>query len=357
MQEIYKTFPRARVYGMGMARMRSAGMELLVDASGLSIMGIVETLRHLPKLGQVYRRLRKAIQEDPPDLLIAIDYPEMGLRLARTAHERGVKVLYYISPKIWGWRAGRLHKIKRRVDMMAVIFPFEEQLYRKAGIPARYVGHPLVADMHNERLVPDPKRETILLLPGSRPHEIKYMLPVLCRAAQLLQNSIITPPHYVLLQAPGVDRDEIQAQIDDHGIKCEIRTGPPYHLMRQARLALAVSGTVTLQLALCRTPMVVIYRTSLLSYLLLSRLIKIPFISLVNIIGGRAIVPELIQFSATPEALSAAALDLLNNEEKVHEMRSGLAAVSASLGDSNSAVNVSRMVRELLLTPDRSSGQ
>lgn len=366
-EEIYRLLPEAHIYGMGMTRMRSAGAEILIDSTPLAVMGWTQVITHLPALKQAYNRLKAAIQKDPPDLLIIIDYPTMGIKLARFARKYGVRVMYYIAPKIWASRPKRISQIKRYVNQMAVIFPFEEDLYRKAGIPVRYVGNPVVADMQKESPESPGKnldipttgkpaiRRTILLLPGSRSQEIKSMLPVLCRTAQLIRKQLIKqntplPPRYVLLLAPGANEEYVRKQITAHDIECEVTAKTPYRVMREASLALAVSGTVTLQLGLCQTPMLVIYKTGILTYLPARYLIKIPHISLVNIIGQREIVPEFIQFSAKPERLCAAAMELLNKPGKAKKMRKHLTELRLALGTENSAVNTAKLARDMLLS-------
>ena len=341
--------PDAQVYGMGLGRMAEAGMELIADASDTAVVGLTEALRCLPAIKRNYDALTRSIKDHAPELLIVIDTPEIGLRLARVAKAHGSKVLYYIGPQVWAWRPGRMKTIRACVDAAAVVLPYEEALYRNAGVPVEYVGHPLVAEARRELARPAPDASggrTVLLLPGSRKHEIKRMLPVLCRAAQKLK-ACCADLEFTLLVAPGADREYMVSQIRDLGPECALRDDA-YPAMREATLALAASGTITLQLALCRTPMVVIYRMSRLSFALVRPLIKVPFISLVNLLADKALVPELIQHRATPEAIRDAALEILNDDARRLGMRDELRRVTDALGVGDSATNAARMACGLL---------
>ena len=348
-RRLRQIYPDAHIYGMGMRRMAEAGMELTLDAGGVAVVGLTEVLRYLPRVKRNYDKLKREIIERPPDLLIVIDNPEISLRLARVAKTRGIKVLYYISPQIWAWRPWRIKKIRASVDAMAVILPFEEALYRDAGVPSRYVGHPLVHDAPKSVLrdFKSDGEDTVLLLPGSRESEIKRILPSLTRAAKQMAERSAKPLKFTLLVAPSVDRSTIEAEVEAADLRCEFRD-QAYPAMREATLALTASGTVTLQLALSGTPMVVVYRLSALSYALARLLIKIPHISLVNILGGREIVPELLQGQATPERICTTALEILGDRQRLQGMHEGLREVAALLGDEDGAANTARMASELL---------
>jgi len=333
-------------FGMGLEAMQQAGLRRIVDATELAVVGLFEVITHYPKLRRAYRRLVRALREERPDLLVLVDYPEFNLKLAGEAKRLGIKTLFYISPQIWAWRAGRIRTIAERVDMMAVIFPFEERIYRDAGVPVRYVGHPLVEQA--PRALP-PRAgggRRLLLLPGSRRGEIERMLPVLCRAAVGIRAQL-PDARCSLLLAPGIPAARVEQELRRHRLECELLHGNPYAAMAAADLALTASGTATLQLALCGTPMVIIYKVAWPTYWVLRLLVRTPYIGLVNIVAGRQVVPELIQGEANPAAIREQAVALLDAERN-RAMRRDLEQVRRALGVGGASAKLAALVHELV---------
>ncbi len=333
-------------FGMGLAAMQRAGLRRLVDAGELSLVGLFEVIAHYPKLRRAYRRLVRALTEEAPDLLVLVDYPDFNLKLAKAARRLGVKTLFYISPQVWAWRAGRVKTIARRIDTMAVIFPFEEKFYRDAGVPVRYVGHPLVDQIPD--VAPPPRDDKkVLLMPGSRVVEVRRLLPVLCRAAVMLA-ARAPAVSFSLLLAPGIPAAPIGQTLRAHGLECELIRENPCAAMRGSGLALTASGTATLQLALCGTPMVIVYKVSWPTYFLLKRLVVAPRIGLVNIVAGKTVVPELIQGAASADAVCREALALLEDQARVRQIKSELQQVKQALGDGGTAKKLAGLVREMV---------
>lgn len=307
--ELRRRHPELQVFGCGGEELRAAGCELLVDAAELAVVGLFEVVRHLPRLYRHYRRLRRAMLERRPRGLVLVDFPDFNLRLARAAHAAGIPVIYFISPQLWAWRAGRVRQIRRYVRRMLCIFPFEQEFYRRRGVEVEYVGHPLV-----ERVKPhtsraefcarhglDPAQPLLALLPGSRRREVAFHLPVLVAAARGLQQ--LQPLQCVLPLAPGLSPEDVAPYLAAAPGLVHVVRGETYDALAHARLAVVASGTSTVETALLRTPMVVIYRLSSWTYALGRRLVKTPYFAMVNLIVGHAGVPELIQRDLTASAV------------------------------------------------------
>ena len=341
-------------YGIGGARMRAQGFDALVKSEEMAVMGLVEILRHFPRLYGVLRKMRKLLQQRRPDLMILVDYPGFNLLLAKTAKRLGIPVLYYISPKIWVWRESRIHKIAARVDQMALIFPFEQSYYQRAGLPATYVGHPLVGQVSSaltpqqarDQLRLDPGRKTVGLFPGSRRGEVGALLPELLESARRLQQQ--NPEIQILLsQAPELS-DALFDAIEEQGLSIHRVRGEVHTAIRACDAVVTASGTVTLEIALLNTPMVVIYRMAPLSYAILSRLIKTQWISLVNIVAQREVVPELLQQRASAPVIVDHLLPLLEQGAEREEMMTGLQRVREALGEGDSANRLADLVEEMV---------
>ena len=351
--------PAVECYGMGLREMQKAGMRLLVDATPLAVIGLIEVIRHYPALRRALRRLKQSLISEPPDLLVLIDYPEFNLKLAKIAARRGIKVLFYISPQLWAWRQYRVTKIKRYVDQIAVILPFETDFYARHKIAVRYVGHPLIEDLKNweNQQVGAPAHsnqavKTVLLLPGSRVGEVKRLLPLMCRTAQLVKQHLRDSVQFRLLAAPDINSDLYASYLDKHDFSCTLASESIYSEMKQADLAISATGTATLQLALCGTPLIAMHKVSKISYWLLKWFIKIPFVSLPNIIAQRRLVPEYLQNDATPQALCSKACELLSNEAERRAMRQKLLGLRAQFGELVASEEVARMVRDLIVQND-----
>lgn len=337
-REIRRLDSAATVTGFGSEQLRSAGASLIADFKGLSVTGLLEVARVLPRTYAVYRRLIADAAAARPDVFVAIDFPDFNFRLAHQMKKLGVPVVYYISPQLWAWRPGRLKTMKRIADRVLVIFPFEEAIYRNAGVPVEFVGHPLFdvapAPQSRDRFVRgaglDPARPVVALLPGSRTNEVKAILPGLLAAAALIR-ARVPAAQFVLARAPHV-ADDLLAAAREPGANVVVIDGQADDLLASADVALLASGTVTVQAAIHQCPMVVVYRLSPLTYTLGRPFVHVDTFAMANLVAGRAIVPELIQDDFTPEAVASHAVTLLSDREAAARMRADLRDVRAKLG-------------------------
>jgi lipid-A-disaccharide synthase len=347
--------PGLHFFGIGGARMREAGVTTLVDSADIAVMGLVEVARHFGVISSAFLKLKKILQEDPPELLILIDYPGFNIRLAKAAKKAGVKVLYYISPKVWAWKAGRIKTIAAAASRMAVIFPFEVPLYEKARLPVSFVGHPMLdlvnVSMSREEAAAsfglDPSRKIIGLFPGSRRSEIERILPAILSAAELLQKN--SPDmQFVLPLASTLSEDDILPHLKRSGITAIITRHRIHDLIRGCDAIISVSGTVTLEIALVGTPMVIIYRLAPLTYQVAKRVVKIEHIGLCNIVAGRGLVKELIQEQANPEAISAEINAIISDAAYRTAMTAGLATIREKLGGGGAAARTASLALDII---------
>ena len=309
--------------GLGGARMEENGFRRIVRAEDVAVMGITEIVRHVPRIYREYRKLRRALAAERPDVVVLIDFPDVNLGLARRAKQLGIPVVFFVSPQVWAWKQHRLPRIRRTVDRMLVIFPFEEPWYRERGVAAVFVGHPLaelpLPTITREAFAAeyglDAQQQWVGLLPGSRPREIALNLPTMLRASGLLSAAY----QYVLPLAAtltGQQRDEVRGMIQREarglGIQLVVQLvtdarATLYH----ARASVVASGTATVEAALIGNPFIVVYRLSKVSYAVARRVVKVPHVAMANLIAGKRIVPELIQDDFTPETVARALRPLL----------------------------------------------
>jgi lipid-A-disaccharide synthase len=319
-EELHKHDSDVHFAGIGGERMRKAGVEILVDSADMAVVGLVEVLANYRFLKGVLERMRRELRERRPDMLILVDYPDFNLRLAKTAKELGIKVLYYISPQVWAWRQKRVYKIKELVDMMAVVFPFEAPFYEQAEVPVRFVGHPLVDEVGSD-LTKEQAQQAFGLDPNH---------PVILPRASTLSDAFLAP------------------YLADSKLDVTVVPGRAYDVMRSCDTIISASGTATLEIGLMQVPLVVIYKIAPLSYQIMSRLIKVDHIALCNIVAGERVAPELIQHDATPEKISAEALKLLTDSEKAEHMKQRQTKIREKLGGSGGSANVAELALELL---------
>jgi len=327
----------AHIFGMGGQRMREAGVELIVDAKEISVLGITEVIHKVPTVLKVLRRLRNEAARRKPALSILVDSPGTNLPLGKKLHRLDLRVAYFIAPQIWAWRRWRIGAMKRILDRVLVIFPFEEEIYVKAGIPVTFVGHPLVDVVHASKSRAeflaahdlDASRPIVAVLPGSRPSEISLNLPGILDACEGLARDLRA--QFVMAAAPGIDDGFFQRYMRP-GLEVKRISGEPYDVLASADCAIVSSGTATVEAALLRTPMVVVYRVSLTSALILRRMIHTPHLAMVNLIAGRKVVPELIQDDFTGPRVETEIRRLLSSSEERERMQRDLADVGARLG-------------------------
>lgn len=349
--------PDIRFFGIGGDQLRAEGVDTLVDSRVMAVVGLFEVLAHFPTIYGALRLMRRKLREERPDLLILVDYPDFNLRLAKTAKELGIKVLYYISPQIWAWRQERVHRIRELVDHMAVVFPFEEPFYRNAHVPVTFVGHPLVEEVHSaldhsaacHEFGLDPERKVLGLFPGSRRSEIKRLLPVLLDAAAQL-HAKHPDLQFILPRASTLSDADFAPYFVGRAVPITVVSGRAYDVMAACDAIVSASGTATLEIALMRTPLAVIYRIAPLSYRIMSRMIKVDHIALCNIVASERIAPELIQHDATADRIAAEAEGLVFDEARNAQMREQLKQVREKLGAAGGSDNVARVVLQLLDT-------
>lgn len=300
-----RRFSCIEMRGMGGDRMNAAGVELAQHIEGVSFMGFVEVVQNLPTIWRLFRKIERDLLEFKPDALLLIDYPGFNLRMARFARKHGIPVVYYIAPQVWAWNAGRAHKIKRLIDLLLVILPFEPDFFAGYGVAAHFVGHPLLDVLPEpqdsvapEALALKDERPLVLLLPGSRKQEVSRMLPVMLEVARRRPEL-----QFALALAPNLKAEALELENAPSNLK--IVQGKTYDLLRVADFALVTSGTATLETALLNVPQIVCYRASRVSYEIARRVIRVPYISLVNLILGREAVPELIQQEMNADRLAA----------------------------------------------------
>ncbi|MCX5824869.1 MAG: lipid-A-disaccharide synthase [Deltaproteobacteria bacterium] len=326
-------------YGVGGKKMQTAGVELLADAADMAVVGLTEVVFKLGMILQVMHRLKSSLAKTPPDLVILIDYPDFNLPLARAARRRGIKVLYYISPQVWAWRKDRIDIIRNAVDRMAVILPFEEEFYRKAGVDVTFVGHPLLDEVRRKypRIVAlkrfglRDEAITVAILPGSRKSEVARLLPEMLRACRILTEKI-SPIQFVLPLAGTLAPDFVRDILRQFPVRVNVIPDEIYDVIAVSDAAIVASGTATLETALLETPMVVVYKVSGVSHAVGRRFIRVDHISLVNLIAGRTVVPELIQDDANPERIAAEVRELITRRGKAREMKLALAEIRGKLG-------------------------
>jgi len=349
-----KVAPNIEFYGMGSGSMQKVGVNIIVDARKLSVFGYWEIVTTLLKILRAYFTMRRAILRDKPDLLILVDYPGFNLRLAKVAKKAGVKVLYFISPKIWAWHQSRVKIIKECVDMMAVIFPFEVDFYQKWQIPVKFVDNHLMKLIENRLSLEkarqlfniDPNNKVIGLFPGSRKSEIKRLLPVMLEAAKILKEK--NPNiQFLLPKASSIDMDQLEPELQTSNLPIQVITGHNYDVMQVSDAIITASGTATLEIALIGTPLVIIYRLSWPEYQLAKRIIKIPYAGLCNILAGKEVAKELLQYDATPEKIAAEIDGVLNDQAYRNRMKDELANIKKSLKNKE-ITSIANLVIEMI---------
>jgi lipid-A-disaccharide synthase len=326
-------------FGMGGERMKAAGLDCIVRSEEMAVMGLTEVVRHLPRIYGEFRKLKKSIRMRRPSVAILIDFPEIHFRLAKELHRLGIPVLYFVSPQLWAWKKHRIKLVRKYIDRMLVIFPFEEPFYRKQGVQAEFVGHPLAelplpavtrAQFAAENGL-DPAKTWIGLLPGSRPREIRDLLPTILRAAQKLRGSF----EFIIPLAPTLNtqqRDKVRQLVETDGSGLSVRlVNDARATLHHARASIVASGTATVEAALAGNPFVVVYRVSALTYAIAKRVVKVAHVAMANLIAGKRVVPELIQSEFTAENVVCEIKPLLSDGPPRQSMMEELARIRGLL--------------------------
>ncbi len=357
-REMRARIPGTEFWGIGGKALRREGVRLAVDCNALAVVGITEVLPRLPQILAGMNTAKNLLRDVRPDLLILIDFPDFNLHLAATAKRIGVPVLYYITPQVWAWRKGRARIIQRRIDHAAVILPFEADFFRRHGIAATYVGHPLLDD-EPPKTVPEGRLwpETgaggplVALLPGSREREVAGHLPVMAEAADRLVRRY-PELRFAVSVAPSVRRQTVEKILAHRSsltpAAFTVTESPVEALFSACTMAVAVSGTVTLQAALAETPTVIVYRVSALSYWAGRTLIRVPFIGLANLIAGRQVMPELIQKEANADRIARTVEQIVFSPETLERMRRELSRIRLRMGRPGASGRVADIAMKML---------
>ena len=342
-----------RLFGMGGPQMQAAGVDLVTHYEEVAVVGITEIVKHLPSLLKAMDRIVAEAEQRKPALAILTDFPGFHLRLARKLQPKGIRNVYYICPQFWAWRPWRVNLIRRRFEKALCIFPFEEQFFSSAGVPTEFIGHPLVGTVQAikdrkqfcESHVLPPGRPLITVLPGSRSAELEHHLPVLQEACARIYARV--PVQFVVAAAHPKDVARLKAGWP-HGLKLCVVVGETYDALAAADASIVSSGTATIEAALLDAPMVVVYRVSPLTATLAKPLVRTPYFAMVNLVADRKVVPELVQDDFTPERVASEVLQLLQDPNARHSMRSGLAEVRSRLGPPGAVARAADVISGLL---------
>lgn len=322
----------AQFFGSGGKHMEKVGVQLCLKISEMAFMGVVEVVKNIVKIRKNFKIVQQAILDTQPDVVVLVDYPGFNLRMAKWAKENGFKVVYYIAPQVWAWKESRIKKIKRYVDLVLLILPFEKELYTKYHVPAVYVGHPLLESIPDVQYEGD--KNKIAILPGSRKQEIERMLPVMIEAMYVIGNQ------QQLVVAGLSEHGEAYYQAMIRG-RATLVMDKTYEVLEQSKLAIVASGTASLETALFKVPQVVCYAMHPLTYWLAKMLVKVNYISLVNIITARPVVPEMIQKDFTPVSVKNASMEVMLNTLSVQE---GYQQLRKMLGNGDTSQRVANIL-------------
>lgn len=346
--------PEIELVGMGGQAMRTAGVEIIYDIADLGVIGIVEVIKNLRRLFRLRDFLADYMRANRPDALVIIDYPGFNVRLAKVAKKLGIPVISYISPSAWAWGRGRAKEVAETVQRVAAIFPFEADVYREAGANVTFVGHPLldIVKPNMERSAAfdyfgaSPDFPRVLLMPGSRKQEILNLLPDMLAAAEKITQQV-PGCQFFLPVASTISREMLRTLLDKYNVHVTLTNDQTYDLMNICDVAVAASGTATLETSLLKVPTVIIYRVATLTYLIGKQLVKIPDIGLPNIVAGRRIVPELLQDDVNPEAIAAETVRLLIDGEARRQVLADLEEVHTKLGETGAVNRVAEVILEV----------
>jgi len=352
--EIQKLNPQIKFSGCGGAQLAQTGAQIFYHINQLSVMGFFDVLKKLPKFLKLKKIIVEKINRHKPDCLILVDFSGFNLRLARAINKR-LPVIYYVSPQLWASRENRISGIKKFISMILVLFKFEEEFYRQRQIQATWVGHPLidlVAPCENKEnflnsFGINPTKRIIALLPGSRKQEVRLILPIMLKAAQQI-NKTIGETQFIIAKSPNLDTQIYLDQCKEWNLNLKIINDRTYDCLNVAQASMVCSGTATLEAAIIQKPFVIVYQTNLLNYLLYRPQVKIPYIGMVNIVAGKEIVPEFIQFKAKPKIIAKSIIELLNSPLLANRMSQDLKTVKDSLGQPGAAGRAAKLILNFL---------
>lgn len=348
-QKIRELLPEVKISAVGGPLLARAGAEVFYDIRGLSVMGFFDVLKKLPRFFALKKLILQKLRAEGVDALILVDFSGFNLRLAAAVRKK-LPVIYYVSPQVWASRQGRLKSIRRFVSKMVVLFRFEEDFYRARGIDAVFAGHPLL-DIVKPSTDPreflreiglEASKTTLCLLPGSRAQEVRFILPVMLAAVKLLQEKLSLQA--IIAKSPQVDWDIYSRSLKRAGIEAKVVEGKTYDCLEAGDFALVASGTATLETAILGKPLAVIYKMGLLNYLLYRPQVRIPCIGMVNLVAGKKVVPEFVQFGARPARIAREVLRILKDPKEAQRLKADLAIVKNSLGEKGASLRAARII-------------
>ncbi len=347
--------PDLAFFGIGGDLMKKSGSDIIFDISELALVGLTEVLKNIFTVRRAFNAVLSKVDSDRPDIAILVDYPGFNLRLAKELENRSIPVIYYISPQVWAWGGRRVKLIKKYVKKMVVFFKFEEELYKDRGIDAEFVGNPLLdtvrvtsgRDATLKRYGLPAGRLTISLLPGSRANEIRLILPVMAQAAKIIQDRL-KDVQFIAAKHPGMPADPFREEARSAGIDLKLVEGDTYNMLAASDFAIVKSGTSTLETAIVGTPLMLVYRASFVTYLAYNMVSKTPFVGLPNVVAGRKIIPELLQYEANPKNIAETAISILQDKNALLRMREDLKAVKASLGSPGASMRAAKSILPFL---------
>ena len=341
-------------FGIGGDKMITEGLQVIHHINKLSFLGFKEIIKHLPFIRKVKRDVLSVIDEENIKTAVLIDYPGFNINIAKKLKEKDVKIIYYISPQVWAWGSGRIKKLKNLVNKMLVVFPFEEKLYRENEIDAEFVGHPLINRVDNhkflskdelaERFNLDPVKEILLLMPGSREQEVNEIFPDTIKAAEMIAAKF----DMQIVVACSDNMDENIFRSIENGVDYKVISGHNYDLMKNSYFGIIKSGTSTLEGGIIQLPMIIVYKTSRLTYFISKKLVKVKHIGMVNILSGKSVVPELIQNEVTVQNIFNSVSNFLSDEKKIDTMKKELMLIKEKLGNKNASENAAKIIYRML---------
>jgi len=347
--------PDISFFGMGGSLSKKSGAEIVFDITELALIGLVEVIKNIGTVNRAYRALLSSIDSRRPDLAILIDYPGFNLRLARELNRRGIPIVYYISPQVWAWGKGRIELIKRYVKKMIVFFKFEEELYKKYGVDAEFVGHPLLDTVKTSAAKKEvfkkyglsEEKTTIALLPGSRTMEVKNLLPLMTASAEMIAGQL-TGLQFIISKHPDLSMDIYNDAVKYSSLKIKIVEGDTYNILGASDFAIVASGTATLETAIIGTPFLITYKINALTAVIYRLLVRARFVGLPNIILKKEVIPEILQEAATPQNISKCAVDILKSDYALESMRTALKEVRSLLGKPGASKLAAQIVSKII---------
>jgi lipid-A-disaccharide synthase len=346
--------PRIKISGVGGTLLRQSGAEIYSDIKELAVIGLFDVLKKLPQFFALKKLILDKIATEKPDAIILVDFSGFNLRLAK-AIGKSLPVIYYVSPQVWASRSGRMKTIKKYIHKMIVLFKFEQEFYNKYGINVECAGHPLLdivaATMNRKdffaKLELSESKTTIVILPGSRKAEVENILPIMLLSCIFINNKIGNA-QFVIAKSPQVEWKIYNRILAGLNLNLKISEGQTYNCLNIADFSLVASGTATLETAIMQKPFLIVYKMGLLNYLLYRPQIKVPYIGMVNIVAGKKIVPEFIQFQATPKNISEEALKILRDPSRLQQMKNDLAQVKSQLGEKGASLRAAKIILDFL---------